>query len=188
MDVMSVMLIAVGVSADAFAVALCRGVQTRRRIWRNAIIVAVTFAFFQAAMPLIGWLVGWQFHALIADYDHWIAFALLVAIGAKVLWDAFHPDDDAAAAQQGLRARQLLVMALATSVDALAVGVSFAFVDVLIIPAVLIIGATTLVLCLAGVVIGHRAGLKFRRPAEIIGGLMLIGIGVKIVLEHLGVW
>lgn len=187
MELWSLALIALGVSADAFAVALCRGVQTRRRVLANAVVVGVAFGVFQALMPLIGWLIGTQFHALIENVDHWIAFALLAAIGGKLIWDAFHPSAEQLLPRQGFRIRQLLALAFATSLDALAVGVSFAFVDVPIIPAVALIGVTTAVLSAAGVFIGHKAGIRFRRPAEIIGGLVLIGIGTKVLLEHLGV-
>lgn len=188
MPVWSVLLVALGVSADAFAVALGKGLHMRRLDYRQAITVAVTFAAFQMAMPLLGWLLGTQLEHLITEIDHWVAFGLLVLIGGKMLWDAVTGSGDEGSDSGRLRVRELLLLAVATSVDALAVGVSFAFLSVSILHAVAVIGATTLVLTFAGVLVGHRAGIRFRGPAEVVGGLILIGIGTRILLEHLGVW
>jgi putative Mn2+ efflux pump MntP len=188
MPLWSLFLIALGVSADAFAVALGKGLHMRRLNYRHAVIIAVTFAVFQVVMPLLGWFVGTQFHQFITEVDHWVAFGLLVLIGGKMLWDAIRggdlDDDD----DGRLRVRQLLLLALATSIDALAVGISFAFLDVVIVEAIMVIGVTTLVLTFLGVLVGHRAGLRFRGPAEIVGGVILILIGVKILFDHLSVW
>ena len=184
----SVFLIALGVSADAFAVALGKGLHMRRLDYRQAVIIALTFGLFQAVMPLIGWLLGTQLEQFITEIDHWIAFGLLALIGGKMLFDAFKKDDDGDEDDDRLRVRQLLLLGLATSVDALAVGISFAFLSVSIVEAVIVIGVTTAVLTFAGVLVGHRAGVRFRGPAEIVGGVILILIGTKILLDHLGVF
>lgn len=181
----TLLLIAIGVSADAFAVALGKGLSLRTLRMRDAAAVALVFGAFQAAMPVIGWLLGATFADRIEAVDHWVAFGLLAAIGVKMLWEARGRDDDVEPASR-IRARELLVLGLATSVDALAVGVSFAFLDVDLTVAVLTIGVVTAVVSFAGVVIGHRLGLRLRRPAEVVGGLVLIGIGVSILVEHLG--
>jgi len=179
----TLLLIAIGVSADAFAVALGKGLGMRRLNYRHAVIIALTFGIFQAVMPLIGWLVGTQLEQYITAIDHWVAFGLLCLVGAKMLWEAFAKDE--ADDDDSLRVRELLVLAVATSVDALAVGISFAFLSVDIVPAVLLIGAITTVLTFAGVLLGHRAGVRFKKPAEIAGGVVLILIGTNILVEHL---
>lgn len=188
MPLWSLFLIALGVSADAFAVALGKGLHMRQLNYRHAAIIAVTFALFQVVMPLLGWFIGTQFQQFITEVDHWVAFALLALIGGKMLWDAIRGGEDDDEDDDRLRVRQLLLLALATSIDALAVGVSFAFLDVSIVQALIVIGITTLVLTFVGVLVGHRAGLRFRGPAEIVGGVILILIGVKILFDHLGVW
>jgi putative Mn2+ efflux pump MntP len=187
MALWSVFLIALGVSADAFAVALGKGLHMRRLNYRTAILIAVTFAVFQAGMPLLGWFLGNQLEDYITEIDHWIAFGLLALIGGKMLWDAFTGGEDKEEDDR-LKVRELLLLAVATSVDALAVGISFAFLAVPIVSSVIVIGLTTLVLTFAGVLIGHRAGLKFRGPAEIVGGGILILIGTGILFEHLGIF
>lgn len=176
-------ILAVGVSADAFAVALGKGLQLRTHVVRGALLIAGAFGLAQAVMPLIGWLLGSTFAEAIAPFDHWIAFGLLAAIGAKMLWEAFRPDDEESAS--GISTREILLLALATSIDALAVGLSFAFLDVPLWIAVVSIGLVTFVLSFVAVLIGHRIGTRWRKPAEIIGGIVLIGIGTQILIEHL---
>jgi putative Mn2+ efflux pump MntP len=183
----TLLLIAVGVSADAFAVALGKGLHMRRFSLRNAVIIALTFGAFQAAMPLVGWLLGSTFSSYIRDVDHWIAFGLLGLIGGKMLYEAFSPKDDVDEDSDRLPLRELLVLAVATSVDALAVGVTLAFLPVSIGGAVALIGVTTTVVAFVGVVVGRRVGSRFGKPAEIAGGVILILIGLNILLEHLGV-
>jgi putative Mn2+ efflux pump MntP len=180
----SIFLIALGLSADAFAVALGKGLHMRALNYRNAFLIALTFGVFQGVMPVLGWLLGTGLQQYIARIDHWIAFGLLAIIGGKMLFDAFskekdEPDEDR------IKVRELLLLGVATSIDALAVGISFAFLDVSIVEASITIGVATLVLSFAGVLIGHRVGTKFRGPAEIAGGIILIGIGVKILVDHL---
>jgi len=187
MTFFALFFIAVGVSADAFAVALTKGLHMRRFNLRNALIIAATFGVFQAVMPLLGWLLGSQFAQYISGFDHWIAFGLLALVGGKMLWEAFSAHEDKERDYERINARELLILAFATSIDALAVGVTLAFVEVSIIGAIALIGATTLVLSFAGVVIGRRVGAKFGKPAEIAGGVILILIGTNILLTHLGV-
>ncbi len=182
-------LIAVGVSADAFAVALGKGLHMRHLRYRNALIIAVTFGLFQAVMPLIGWLLGSRFANYIVDYDHWIIFALLGAVGGKMLWEAFSSHEDTEPDSDSIDIRELLVLAIATSLDALAVGISFAFLpDMPIAGAVTLIGVTTAVISFAGIFIGHRVGIRLGKPAEIAGGVILILIGLRILFEHLGIF
>ncbi len=188
MSFWSLLVVAVGVSADAFAVALGKGVQVRTAVLRVALVVAGAFGLAQAVMPLLGWLLGSAFAAAIAPFDHWIAFVLLAAIGGKMLWEAFGPqrgDDEPAATASALSLREIALLALATSIDALAVGVSFAFLNVPLWVAVVSIGLVTFALSFAAVFVGHRIGTRWRKPAEIIGGLVLIGIGTQILIEHL---
>lgn len=185
-------LIGVGLSMDAFAVAICKGLGMKRINWQHALIIALFFGGFQALMPLVGWALGTQFASLITPIDHWVAFGLLVFIGGKMLRDALRGDVECdcengvcAAGEQRLDYRELLMMAIATSIDALAVGVTFAFLGVSIWLAIAIIGVTTFVLSFAGVVIGNQFGSRFEKPATIAGGVVLILIGLKILLEGL---
>lgn len=189
MSFWALFLVAVGVSADAFAVALGKGLHVRGRVLRNALVVAVAFGAAQALMPLLGWALGTTFADRIAPIDHWVAFGLLALVGGKMLWEAARggdEDDDVDTDRVSLR--ELGVLSVATSIDALAVGVTLAFLPVPIGGAVTLIGATTFVLTLVGVLVGHRVGARFGRPAEVLGGVVLILIGASIVLEHTGAW
>ena len=182
-------LIGVGLSMDAFAVSVCKGLGMSRLNMRQAAVISLFFGGFQALMPLIGWALGSQLTDFIAPIDHWIAFGLLAFVGGKMLWDAFHEDDEAEDVQtdEKLDLKELLMLAIATSIDALAVGITFAFLQVAIVPSIAIIGLTTFVISFAGVAVGHFFGARFEKPATIVGGVVLILIGVKILLEHLGV-
>ena len=186
MGLLELILIAVGLSMDAFAVALCKGLNMRKLTLRNSAIIALFFGGFQGAMPLLGWALGKQFESYITSIDHWIAFALLVLIGGNMIREVFKKDNDEMEAEDNLNLKELLLLAIATSIDALAVGITFAFLQVSILPAVSLIGAITFVLSLVGVVIGHKFGAKFKSKAEFAGGFVLILIGTKIILEHLG--
>ena len=188
MSLFTLLVIAVGVSADAFAVAIAKGLHMRRITVRDAGALAISFGLFQALMPLAGWLLGRTFRDYIVEVDHWIAFGLLVLIGIKMIREALSPADEGEDGSRGIRLRELLLLSVATSIDALAVGISFAFLDVAILPAVTLIGILTAVVTLLGVVIGHRAGGRFGRPAEMVGGVILILIGTRILFEHLGVF
>lgn len=186
MSTWTLILIALGVSADAFAVALGKGLQMRRLRSQDALALALTFGVFQGLMPLFGWFLGTGLRDYIMEIDHWIAFGLLALIGGRMIWEAFHPDKDETEIGDGIPLRQLLVLGVATSIDALAVGISFAFLEVAITGAVFAIGTITFVITLAGVYLGHRAGVRFRTPAEVAGGVILILIGTRILFDHLG--
>ena len=177
------LLIAVGLSMDAFAVSVCKGLSLKKLEPRHAVLVGLYFGGFQALMPVLGWALGYRFMRLIESVDHWIAFVLLTAIGVGMIREAKKAeelDDD-------LSFRTMLLLAVATSIDALAVGITFAFLSVRILPAAGLIGLTTFLLSALGVYIGHVFGLKYKAKAEIAGGVILIGIGIKILLEHLGI-
>jgi len=179
-------LIAVGLSMDAFAVSVCKGLGMRRIDVRVALVLALLFGGFQGLMPVVGWFLGSQLLWLIEPVDHWIAFCLLGFIGAKMIWDALHEDDEVEEVT-GVAWGEFLMLAVATSIDALAVGLSFAALSVDIVPAALLIFATTFVLSLVGVAVGNFFGARYQAPAQVVGGVVLIGIGVKTLLEHLGV-
>lgn len=185
MSWIELVLTGVGLSMDAFAVAMCKGLGLRTFDQKRALLVGLFFGGFQALMPLIGWALGVQFEHLIVHIDHWIVFALLAFIGGKMIFDALH--DDGGACPDTLCIKELTVLAIATSIDALAVGISFAFLQVRILPSIAIIGITTFLLSYIGVRIGFRFGAKYRTRATLAGGIILALIGVKILLEHLGV-
>jgi putative Mn2+ efflux pump MntP len=189
MDFVELLLIGVGLSMDAFAVAICKGLGMSRLNMKQAAVIALFFGAFQAIMPFIGWAAGSWLADLITPIDHWVAFALLAFVGGKMLWDAFHEedDDDPDEMDAKLDLKELLMLAIATSIDALAVGITFAFLQVSIVPSITIIGCTTFVISFAGVAVGHLFGARFEKPATIVGGVVLILIGVKILLEHLGI-
>lgn len=185
---MELLLIAVGLSMDAFAVSLCKGLCMKKLRYGHAAIIALFFGVFQMAMPIIGWALGKQFERWITPVDHWIAFVLLGYIGGKMIWEALHGADDEACDTTGrINYRDLTGLAVATSIDALAVGITFAFLNTPILPASSEIGIITFALSFVGVLLGHRFGTRFRSRAEIAGGITLILIGLKILLEHLGV-
>lgn len=186
MSVWELLLIAIGLSMDAFAVSICKGLGMRRMNWKHAGVIALFFGGFQAAMPLIGWALGRQFEHYITSIDHWIAFVLLTFIGAKMIWEAFRGGEEDSCGDT-LNLKELLGLAVATSIDALAVGVTFAFLQVSILPSVTLIGVTTFAFSLAGVSIGRTFGGWLMQKAQVAGGAVLILIGLKILLEHLGV-
>lgn len=187
MGIVELLLTAIALSMDAFAVSVCKGLGMRRMRYDQALVISLYFGVFQALMPLIGWLLGTSFSRYIQAFDHWIAFVLLAFLGGKMLWDVFHEKEDGEqeSAERRLDHRELFMLAIATSIDALAVGIAFACLDVNIWSSISIIGVTTLVISLAGVWIGNRFGNRFQKKAEIAGGLVLILIGVKILAEHL---
>ncbi|WP_316667581.1 manganese efflux pump MntP family protein [uncultured Propionibacterium sp.] len=189
MSLLSVLLIGLGVSADAFAASVASGLSMRRLLWGRALLIAGTFGLFQALMPLLGWALASRFAGLVAPVAHWIAFALLGFIGGRMIWEALcHGDEEEGGARaEWMGMRQLLLLGVATSIDAAAVGVSLAVLDVSILQAVAVIGLTTFVVALAGVPIGQGLGSRFRTPAEVVGGAVLVVLGANILLEHLGV-
>ena len=185
MSFVSLFLVALGLSMDAFAVAICKGLATRELNVRKMGLVGLWFGGFQALMPVIGYLLGSTFEQYITAFDHWIAFALLSLIGANMIREALSKEDEAVDASFAFR--PMLLMAVATSIDALAVGVTFAFLQVNILAAASIIGATTFILSAAGVWIGNLFGARYKSAAEITGGIILILLGIQILLEHLGI-
>ncbi len=184
MSLWELLILAVGLSMDAFAVSVCKGLSVRELKPKNMACVGLYFGGFQALMPLLGYYLGVQFQALIQEFDHWIAFALLSLIGLSMIREA---RGEADSLDDSFTVRAMLPLAVATSIDALAVGVTFAFLQVRILPAVTFIGVITCALSAAGICIGHAFGAKYKSRAEILGGVVLILIGVKILLEHLGV-
>ena len=190
MTFIDLFLIGVGLSMDAFAVAICQGLSMTRIKWGHALTVGLYFGGFQALMPFIGWMLGSQFADRIQQYDHWIAFILLVLIGGNMIREALSGDEeDAAQAETDLRLdhKKLFLMAIATSIDALAIGVTFAFLETAILPAIGIIGCTTFCISVAGVAVGCWFGARYKKRAEITGGAILVLLGIKILLEHLGI-
>lgn len=184
MSIWEVFLVAVGLSMDAFAVAVCKGLKMPKINPKQTAIIALFFGGFQALMPLIGYFLGKQFEEYIVSIDHWITFILLGIIGGKMIYESFKKDEED---EGGFSIKELFVLAIATSIDALAVGITFAFLKVNIVISVSLIGVTTFILSAIGVFIGHKFGEKYKSKAEFAGGLILILIGLKILLEHLGI-
>lgn len=188
MGFIEIFLIGIGLSMDAFAVSVCKGLSMHRINYGYALVIALFFGVFQGLMPVIGWALGSTLSGYVTAIDHWIAFVLLAAVGAKMLWDALHEECEGCEPDDGkLDVRELFALAIATSIDALAVGIGFSFLQINIAEATLIIGITTFCLSIIGVVVGNRFGARFEKPAQIVGGVVLIVIGLKILLEHLGI-
>lgn len=185
MGILEILLIAVGLSMDAFAVSIGKGLTLRKVTVRNALCVGLWFGGFQALMPLIGYFLGVSFASFVESVDHWIAFVLLAGIGGNMVREALGPDDECDSMDSSFAAKAMFLLAVATSIDALAAGVTFAFVGANIWSSVLIIGATTFVFSAVGLCIGHIVGHRFHKGAEIFGGVVLICIGLKILAEHL---
>ena len=186
MGIFELFLIAVGLSMDAFAVSVCKGLSTRELKFKHYMIIGAWFGGFQALMPTLGYLLGSTFEKYITDYDHWVAFVLLSFIGGNMLREGFSKETEET--NSSFSAGTMALLAVATSIDALAVGITFALLpDVNIIAAVLFIGTITFVISGIGLKVGNVFGLKYKNKAEIAGGIILILIGVKILLEPLGV-
>ena len=185
MGFVDIFLIGVALSMDAFAVSICKGLSVKKVSAKHVLTVGVYFGGFQALMPTLGFLLGYRFESFITSIDHWIAFILLALIGGNMIREALGKDEEHENDDFSFKA--MLPLAVATSIDALAVGVSFAFLGVHIAPAVTLIGCTTFVLTLVGVWVGNLFGSRYKSRAELTGGIILILIGVKILLEHLGV-
>lgn len=185
MGVIELILIGIGLAMDAFAVSICKGLSMKKMEWKKAGIIGLYFGFFQGLMPAIGFGLGIGFENTIKSIDHWIAFVLLSIIGGNMIKEAFDKDDEDS--NDKVDFRTMIVLAIATSIDALAIGVTFAFLDVNILLAVAIIGIITFIISMVGVKIGNVFGDKYESKAEIAGGVILILLGIKILLEHLGI-
>jgi len=169
---------------DAFAVALATSLNLPRLTGRHLFRFGFHFGLFQALMPICGWLAGMGFRRYIEDYDHWLAFGLLAAVGGKMLWEALHPDHEERSPRDPTRGWSLVMLSIATSIDALAVGLTFAMLDVTVWFPALLIGVTACLLTLIGMGLGRRIGARWGSRFEVIGGLLLIAIGAKILFEH----
>ena len=184
MSLIELFILAVGLSMDAFAVSVCKGLSLGKIKPKHMCIAGAWFGGFQALMPAIGYILGAQFQEAIASIDHWIAFVLLALIGGNMIHEAL--DNDEEEADASLDVKTMFLLAVATSIDALAIGITFAFLKVNIIPAVCFIGIVTFIISFAGVKIGNVFGARYKNKAEIVGGVILILLGLKILLEHLG--
>ena len=169
---------------DAFAVAICKGLAMKKLSWKKALIIGLWFGGFQALMPTAGYLLGTRFESYVTAIDHWIAFVLLALIGANMVKESFSKEEESS--NDAVDFKTMFLLAIATSIDALAVGVTYAFLQVRIVPAVSFIGVITFTLSIVGVKIGNVFGLKYKSKAELTGGIILIVMGIKILLEHLG--
>ncbi len=184
MSLFELLILSIGLALDAFAVSVASGVAIKNLRLKHALLIAVTFGGFQAIMPLIGWLAGLGLKQFLGHLDHWIAFVLLSAIGGKMIYEAFQLEK-AEKADNPLNLAVLLILGIATSMDALVVGVTFAMIKVAIVTPVILIGSVTFIFCLVGVYIGDVFGHFFEKKIEIVGGLVLIGMGLKILIQHL---
>lgn len=188
--VIELFLLGVGLSMDAFAVSVCKGLGMRKLNKKQALIIGLYFGGFQALMPFVGWILGSQFQKYITSIDHWIAFILLGFIGGKMMIEAvreWNEEEVVDVMDAPIDHKNMLVLAVATSIDALTVGITFAFLGTPIVEAITIIGITTMVISIAGVVVGNFFGSRYKSKAEFIGGLILVLLGLKILLEHLGI-
>lgn len=183
MGIVELIIIAVGLGMDAFAISICKGLQIKKLTLKNILIIGLYFGGFQALMPILGYLFGFSFHEKIEFIDHWIALILLSIIGINMIRDALSSDEGGVDDKTNFKT--MVVLAIATSLDALAVGVTFAFLDVSLLLSVSIIGVITFILCIIGVKIGNICGTKHEKTSCIFGGIILILLGVKILLEHL---
>ncbi len=185
MGILEIFLLGTSLAADAFAVAICKGLSMKKINWKKAIIIALYFGVFQALMPAIGHFLVHSFESFVIEIDHWIAFILLSLIGGNMIKEAFD-NDECENYNDNVDFKTMSVLSIATSIDALAVGITFAFLDVNLPMAVTIIGIITFIMSLIGVKIGNKFGCKYEKKAQIAGGSVLIFIGLKILLEHLG--
>ena len=185
MNYIEIILIAVSLAADAFAVAICKGLSMKKIDINKSIIVGLYFGIFQGLMPIIGYLLGTTFKDLITSIDHWIAFVLLCSIGLNMIRESFSKEEDNCNDQVDFKT--MLPLSIATSIDALAIGITFAFLKTNIIISSSIITITTLILSILGVILGNKFGTKYKNKAEFLGGFILIIMGIKILLEHLNI-
>ena len=185
MGAIEILLISIGLAMDAFAVSVCKGLAMKKMSWKKAIIIGLYFGIFQAVMPVIGYFLGTTFEKFITNVDHWVAFILLVGIGINMVKEAF--DRESENRNDNVDVKTMLVLSIATSIDALAIGITFACLKIHIVMPVITIGLITFIISIIGVKIGNRFGDKYEKKAEIMGGVILILLGIKILLEHLGI-
>ena len=180
---LEVLLIALGLAMDAFAVSICKGISMKKMNWKKAVIVGLYFGIFQGLMPVIGYFLGTTFENAVTKIDHWVAFTLLSAIGLNMIKQVFSKETENY--NDNVDFKTMVILAIATSIDALAIGITFAFLKTNIVFATLSIASITFVVCVIGIKIGNKFGDKFEKKSEVIGGLILIFMGIKILLEHL---
>ena len=185
MGAIEILLISIGLAMDAFAVSVCKGLAMKKMSWKKAIIIGLYFGIFQAVMPVIGYFLGTTFERFITNVDHWVAFILLVGIGINMVKEAF--DKESENRNDNVDVKTMLVLSIATSIDALAIGITFACLKIRIVMPVITIGLITFIISVIGVKIGNRFGDKYEKKAEIMGGVILILLGIKILLERLGI-
>lgn len=186
MELTEIILISIGLAMDAFAVSVCKGLSMKKMDWKKAIIIGLWFGFFQALMPAIGYFLGSKFEHLIVSVDHWVIFGLLSFIGIKMIKESFSISSENC--NDNVDFKTMLLLALATSIDALGVGITFAFLDTNLILAISLIGIITWIISVIGVKIGNRFGDKYESKAELTGGIILVLLGIKILLEHLNIF
>lgn len=185
MGVIEVILISIGLAMDAFAVSICKGLSMKKMNWKKALIIGAYFGIFQALMPTLGYFLGTRFEHLVTNIDHWIVFILLIFIGVNMIRESLDPECKEESSNDTIKFKDMVILAIATSIDAFAVGITFAFLDTNIIFAFSSIGIITFLISVLGVKIGNRFGDKYENKAEFVGGLILILIGLKVLLEHL---
>lgn len=183
MGLIELCILSIGLAMDAFAVSVCKGLSMARMKWKNAIIIGAYFGYFQALMPVLGYLLGYNFQDRISNIDHWIAFILLGVIGINMIKEAISKENDVH--NDSVKFKDMIVLAIATSIDALAVGITFAFLNVNLILAISLIGIITFIISVLGVKVGNIFGDKYEKKAEFAGGIILIFLGIKILVEHL---
>lgn len=183
MGLIELCILSIGLAMDAFAVSVCKGLSMKRMKWKNAIIIGAYFGYFQALMPALGYLLGYNFQDRISNIDHWIAFILLGVIGINMIKEAISKENDVH--NDSVKFKDMIVLAIATSIDALAVGITFAFLNVNLILAISLIGIITFIISVLGVKVGNIFGDKYEKKAEFAGGIILIFLGIKILVEHL---
>lgn len=185
MGILGIALIGIGLAMDAFAVSVCKGLSMKKMNWKKTIIIGTYFGAFQAIMPLIGYFLGIGFQDKVTSIDHWIAFVLLLIIGINMIKEALAGEEEGK--NDNVNFKEMIVLAIATSIDALAIGITFAFLEINIFLAIGIIGIITFIISIIGVKIGNVFGNKYEKGAQIVGGVILILMGIKILLEHLGI-
>lgn len=187
MKLTEIILLSISLAMDAFSVSVCKGLSMKKINYKGGAATALSFGFFQAVMPLIGFVLGSTFASYITRFSHWVAFILLGFIGGKMVWEAIHEDEETGEKEYKFNFKELIVLSIATSIDALAVGIVFATESVNVPLAVILIGVITALISFAGVLIGNKFGSKYEQKAEIAGGVVLVILGVKILLEGLGI-